>query len=349
MAKWGEGDPRWICEERPDATNVNNWHWTEKNASPWSKQRLPELLTGFTVEDGPVKFSFTDISKLDGEATANNRKSKLIFLFEWEVWVKFIATVEDSDLEYKGYIAIPNLSDENEAHEVDVEINIDTKGPHEALLRSAMHSAGTKKIQERVAVYLRELKEEFSKGLILPTEKPKEQVISKGNTRIFDKKVFQNQVVSTAGTASSSAAKPTLTGSGKMVSKSLAETFKCRPEELFDILTKKDKIDRWTSGSAICQDFGPGGAFSMFNQNLAGFWEEHVPNKEVKMRIRTKTFPPEHHAHAVIHLVDQGDGTKLKLELEGIPEECLDETKNNFKRFYLQSIARTYGFGMRPF
>ena len=27
MAKWGEGDPRWIVEERPDGTNVNNWHW----------------------------------------------------------------------------------------------------------------------------------------------------------------------------------------------------------------------------------------------------------------------------------------------------------------------------------
>lgn len=29
MAKWGEGDPRWIVEERADATNVNNWHWWE--------------------------------------------------------------------------------------------------------------------------------------------------------------------------------------------------------------------------------------------------------------------------------------------------------------------------------
>ena len=27
MAKWGEGDPRWIVEDRPDAVNVNNWHW----------------------------------------------------------------------------------------------------------------------------------------------------------------------------------------------------------------------------------------------------------------------------------------------------------------------------------
>ena len=40
MARWGEGDPRWIVEERPDATNVNNWHWTEKNADSWSKKKI---------------------------------------------------------------------------------------------------------------------------------------------------------------------------------------------------------------------------------------------------------------------------------------------------------------------
>ncbi|CAF4994828.1 unnamed protein product, partial [Rotaria magnacalcarata] len=31
MAEWGKGDPRWIVEDRPDATNPNNWHWKEKN------------------------------------------------------------------------------------------------------------------------------------------------------------------------------------------------------------------------------------------------------------------------------------------------------------------------------
>lgn len=34
MAKWGEGDPRWIVEERADATNVNNWHWYVTRACP---------------------------------------------------------------------------------------------------------------------------------------------------------------------------------------------------------------------------------------------------------------------------------------------------------------------------
>lgn len=27
MAKWGEGDARWIVNEREDGTNINGWHW----------------------------------------------------------------------------------------------------------------------------------------------------------------------------------------------------------------------------------------------------------------------------------------------------------------------------------
>lgn len=62
---------------------------TEKNATPWSKERLKELLEGRTVEKGPVVVKFTNFKKIDGEATANNRKAKLIFLFEWNIELKF--------------------------------------------------------------------------------------------------------------------------------------------------------------------------------------------------------------------------------------------------------------------
>ena len=58
MAKWGEGDPRWIVEERPDATNVNNWHWTEKNADAWSKAKIRvRIEVAASDEVIPVPFS----------------------------------------------------------------------------------------------------------------------------------------------------------------------------------------------------------------------------------------------------------------------------------------------------
>ena len=46
MAKFGEGDARWIVADRQDGTNVHNWHWAEKDVLNWAKQRITELLGG---------------------------------------------------------------------------------------------------------------------------------------------------------------------------------------------------------------------------------------------------------------------------------------------------------------
>ncbi len=62
MAKWGEGDPRWIVEERADAKNVNNWHWTEKNATQWSKDKIHSLLIGFTFDSDDCKLTIASLT-----------------------------------------------------------------------------------------------------------------------------------------------------------------------------------------------------------------------------------------------------------------------------------------------
>jgi activator of HSP90 ATPase len=61
---------------------------TEKNATPWSKDRIKQLLCQIEIEKGAVTIKLTEVQKLEGEATANNRKAKLIFLFEWDIKVK---------------------------------------------------------------------------------------------------------------------------------------------------------------------------------------------------------------------------------------------------------------------
>ena len=68
---------------------------------------------------GEVKI--TSVSKCDGEATANNRKGKLIFFYEWVITAEWTAALDDADAaECSGTIEIPNLSEENEPHELDV-------------------------------------------------------------------------------------------------------------------------------------------------------------------------------------------------------------------------------------
>ena len=59
MALWGQGDKRWIVEERDDAKNVNNWHWSEVDASTPSKKFFNDKFIGLSVtgSDGNVRVS----------------------------------------------------------------------------------------------------------------------------------------------------------------------------------------------------------------------------------------------------------------------------------------------------
>lgn len=123
MAKWGEGDPRWIVEERPDATNVNNWHWTERNASPWSQERIKELFKNVSIKCDDADIKIQEVEKCEGEASANNRKGKLIFFYEWNLILKWKGKLKDGTEEHVGQITIPNLSEENDASELDVSIS----------------------------------------------------------------------------------------------------------------------------------------------------------------------------------------------------------------------------------
>jgi len=58
---------------------------TERDVSAWSSERLRQLLLGVRVEGPEGACHLTDVSKLDGEASINNRKGKLFFFYEWQL------------------------------------------------------------------------------------------------------------------------------------------------------------------------------------------------------------------------------------------------------------------------
>ncbi|KAF8385552.1 ahsa-1 [Pristionchus pacificus] len=350
MAKWGEGDPRWIVEERPDATNVNNWHWSEKNATPWSKDRLKELLEGLKFEDGSTSVELTSIKRMEGEATANNRKAKLIFLFEWELEVNFVGRIAGSEEEVEGHVEIPNLSDENDANEVDVNTTISTKSPMEAPIRHLINKKGVDAVRAALAVYIRELKEEFSKGLILPTDKPKAQVITKGKTAVVDKKEFMNNV-ETAAAPSTSSSSSSLASSGDVAVKTVScvENFKVPPARLFEVLTQREMVNAWANGSAAQWDFRPQGEFALFGGMVTGRFLKIEEPTSFGFTWRLKSFPVGHFANVVFSIKDKGDSTDLSIDAANVPETLADQTQDGFTRYYLQAISRTFGFGSRFF
>lgn len=261
MAKWGEGDPRWIVEERPDAVNVNNWHWTEKNATPWSKERIRALFTDFAMDEAPIQCRVASITTVDGEATANNRKGKLIFFYEWNVVMKWTGTLEEGAKSYGGDITIPNLSEENDLDEVQINIGLDESNDESETLRKFMYNIGRDRVRKQLGIYLKELREEFSKGLILPKKdevvagtKPVKPDSVSNITSGFNKKISMQPIVTSPEVAS---AKPL----GYQLSvKTITneETFQCQAKDLYEVLTDQMRVSAFTSGASKVEAFKGG-------------------------------------------------------------------------------------------
>lgn len=301
MAKWGEGDPRWIVEERPDATNVNNWHWTEKNATPWSKERITTLFKEFAIShDSNVKCRIMQADKVEGEATANNRKGKLIFFYEWNVWLKWEGCLEEGGPTFKGKVNIPNLSEENDLDDIDIVVSIDESSEESERLKQFMYNVGRAQIRTQIGVYLRELREEFSKGLILP-KKDEKVVKPDGVSNItsgFNKKV---NLVPISSKSNQNSGTPSIGCKLNVKTITSTETFQCPAKDLYDVLTKSELVSVFTHSQAKV-DASRGGEFVLFDGNITGKFEELVPDEKIVQTWRYKQWPSGHYSQVTITL-----------------------------------------------
>lgn len=335
MAKWGEGDPRWIVEERPDATNVNNWHWTEKNACAWSQEKIRELFNSMQIKgDGDVCCTLT-VEQCEGEAVANNRKGKLIFFYEWNIVLKWTAPSQ-SEKAIEGKVNIPNLSEENEISEVDIEITLNDSTDEGEAIKHFLHTQGKDVIREKLRKYVSSLKEEFTVGMILPKKDGIKENIS-NNTSAFNVKKQMNSVVSNMKNKSEVGCKVSTTSIKQQ------QKFQCRAQELYNVFTTIEMVQAFTKGPVKLEP-KKAGKFELFDGNIHGEFVEVMPTKIVQ-RWRCKQWPEGHYSDVTIDISEKNDHTELNLIQTGVPVSEEDAIKQNWERYYWDAIKRTFGFG----
>ncbi|XP_003741976.1 activator of 90 kDa heat shock protein ATPase homolog 1 [Galendromus occidentalis] len=337
MAKWGEGDPRWIVEERPDATNVNNWHWTEKDATQWSKDKLNALFTNLEIEDTILSVTITEVSKFEGDAVVNNRKAKLIFIYDLNLELSWEGRCAGSDEVVKGKVEIPNLSEENDLDEIviDVMLSDPTSGFVAEKIKAMMRSKGVDVIRDKLSDYLNALRADYSQGLILPTKGGNLNVTStKGKTGL-NKTSTYHPPKQDAGTSGVKINTTNLT---------MEEEFKCTAYELYRVFTVQDMVQAFSQGPAeIVAEIG--GKILMLDTNVSGKFLTLNPPDRLEFSWRFKSWPAEHYSKVSMTLDQTNDSTKLKMIQEGVPEAELERTRAGWQRYYFDAIKRTFGFG----
>uniref|UniRef100_A0A8C7X2Y2 Activator of 90 kDa heat shock protein ATPase homolog 1 n=1 Tax=Oryzias sinensis TaxID=183150 RepID=A0A8C7X2Y2_9TELE len=341
MAKWGEGDPRWIVEERADATNVNNWHWTERDATNWSTDKLKALLLGLSVENEDGTCEVTEVSKLEGEASINNRKGKLIFFYEWNVKAAWTGKSK-TGVKYTGTIEVPNLSDENDMEDLAISVLMNKDEPDTPLL-SLMKTKGAEKVRQALGSYVDFLKTEFTQGMILPTANGVAKVPSASQSKA---KLDKTQICSGS---SSSAAAPANAGVKIPTCKfSIRDTFLTSPADLYRVFVNQEMVRAFTH-SAAAVEAERGGKFRLLDGNVCGEFTELVPDEKIVMKWRYNTWPCEHYATITLTFVDRSSETELKVECRGVPNSEEEQTKEGWRRYYFEAIKQTFGFGARLF
>ena len=102
---------------REDASNVNNWHWSEEDLLPWAKERLTSLIVGTAASGVPDKgwVKVTKLESCEGEASVSNRKGKRIIAFELKVTFKWEGSVDYDEVQ--GELILPYVSEVRARHE----------------------------------------------------------------------------------------------------------------------------------------------------------------------------------------------------------------------------------------
>lgn len=69
--------------------NPNNWHWVNKDTSPWAKQWLSDGIKEIKAEEGGVTAQLDKLISMDGDVDVNQRKGKVITIFDVKLVIEY--------------------------------------------------------------------------------------------------------------------------------------------------------------------------------------------------------------------------------------------------------------------
>lgn len=295
MAKYGEGDNRWIVEERPDGTNVHNWHWSETDCLDYSRSLLTSLLSNLTLLSSPsLSLISNSVDRIDGEAYVNIRKGKIIPGYELSLSLSWKGSALDSDgkeiVSVDGTVEIPYIADENADEDPELRITVKDEGEVGKRCREAMLKEGKKAILEKVRVYV----ECMAKGGPV-----KDDVQAKKKA---GGEAAVAPAVSTVALGKSSAvadakeeeekAKKVEQKGGKEGRKTikLSEKFNCRARDLWEILMDENRWKGFTQSNArISREVG--GEIMVFDGSVTGSNVELQEGKLIMQKWRFGSWP----------------------------------------------------------
>ncbi|OMH84478.1 hypothetical protein AX774_g1998 [Zancudomyces culisetae] len=328
--------------------NVNNWHWTEKNCLKWSKEYFEQNLKGIETHNGSIKVYVDKVDDVKGDAILNQRKGKIITLYDLEINMKWKGENEKTGKKAEGSINVPEVAHDSELDDYVFDVRLEKDDSEGWEIKEIARKELTKEIKKVFAEFSKALINENLKDVYI--EKPESR---EGSALKSTDKASTNSSVSSVTAAfkagetgltlsakATQSASHTTTGSIKLKSEFMASS-----DALYDALTNPERAAAWTRDSKAQVSDAPNSPFVLFGGNVTGEILESTKNKNLVLKWRNSNWPQNHFSRVSISLSQTDNSTILELEQSEVPIGELEITERNWEHYYFSPIKSTFGWG----
>ncbi|KAJ3489066.1 hypothetical protein NLG97_g6069 [Lecanicillium saksenae] len=290
--------------------NPNNWHWVNKDVSPWAKQWFEENLLKLEAEEGSAKAKITKIQSMDGDVDVSQRKGKVITIFDVKLVLEYSGSAPDAE-DVSGTITVPEVAHDTEEDEYVFDVDVFAESKEKQPVRDL--------VRTKLVAQLRKEFQKLAPALITEHGRDIQHAAGSNPSSGFSTPKMYNQPGSESKQAPAAATK---TSSGGVVNTTTVtdnEEFRAKR----------------------------GGKFELFGGNVSGEYIELEQNKKVVQKWRLAQWPASHYSTLKIEF-DQNDVdhvTVMRVTWDGVPVGQEEVTKRNWLEYYVKSIKTTFGFG----
>jgi len=321
--------------------NPNNWHWVNKDVSPWARDWLEKELIGLEAEDNGATAKVDGIVSMDGDVDVSQRKGKVITLFDVKLKLDFSGKTADGS-NASGHIVIPEVAHDTEEDEFVFEVDLSSELPKDAAIKEVA--------RKKLVPLLRKHLSGLAPALIREHAKDIQHAPGSNPSSGFSTPKYVSQTHITKGNSSSSTTTQAASTGEKVNVTTLTESteFRTTAAELYATFTDPGRITAFTrSKPLLFEGPQPGGKFELFGGNVTGSFVELKEPTSIIQKWRLAQWPAGHFSTLKIAFVqDNVDHvTNMNTTWEGVPVGQEEVTKRNWGEYYIRSIKTTFGFG----
>ncbi|RKF81627.1 Uncharacterized protein GcM3_033006 [Golovinomyces cichoracearum] len=335
--------------------NPNNWHWVNKDAGPWTKQYLEQTIKNIKAEEHGVTARIDKLISMDGDVDVNQRKGKVISIFDVKLVIEYSGTNFYLDTFYyastnypgttkdkedvSGTITVPEVAHDTEENEyvfdIDIYSDSNTKAPVKELVRSKI---------------VPQLRKQFIKlGPALIAEHGKDIQHTPGSNPVSCATAPKlHKPISVTGGSQVQSQKSTDQTFVNTTTVTSNDEFRAPASELYKTFTDPQRLAAFTRAPPkIFEGAKVGGKFELFGGNVCGEYLELLKPTKIVQSWRLDQWPKGHVSRLEIGF-DQNDVdnvTVMRVTWSGVPVGQEDVTRRNWNEYYVRSIKQTFGYG----